>query len=490
MSRSHAREFVQRDAPVLQVEDKARTAIVAISSEHPDRHNSVISQRGLRYGQNLPVLVGHDAGELPVARASRIWLAADRDGVNTTYAKLQFPKEGEVAAADEAYNAMRHGLADSLSIGFWVDQVSERSDGLLQIDAAELAEISLVSVPANSRARVIEVNRAPGFDTRVTPRPSVPMRVIHHPAPMINAGTTGLDKVTLTDFAALALPKEHRDDRDLGPAEEWHQELVRMAGKAPSKGVLRPIGLRFADARDLAKRALTPLTTEELLRQLLDYYVAAMRAQAIFGPLGVTMLSPAEAQIRIPSVATPGADSAWIGKDTAAAPTAIPTFADVTGRPHTLSTLRIVPRSLLLYTTGVAQDIIRQDMAGAHIAAMQAYLFGDPVADEFAERTAEDASRRCHAGRSARHGPRRLAGVHPGGREHAVGRYRHAALVLPAEVLAATATHPAFPGRGRGRPTTACFRPMRPTMGQTCSVTATYRANTCARRKERAMTPT
>lgn len=58
------------------------------------------------------------------------------------------------------------------------------------------------------------------------------------------------------------------------------------------------------------------------------------------------------------------------------------TFTDVTGTPHTLSTLRIVPRSLLLYTGGVAENIVREDMAAAHIAAMcRAYLFGDPVAD-------------------------------------------------------------------------------------------------------------
>jgi HK97 family phage prohead protease len=381
--RAHAREFTQREAPIVEVQERQRSAIVAISSEHPDRFDSVISQRGLRYGQGLPVLVGHDSSELPVARATRIWLGRGEDGVATTFARLQFPPAGEIGAADEAYSSLRTGLADSLSIGFWVDEASQRSDGLLQIDQAELAEISLVAVPANSRARVVEVNRAPALETRlISSRPASGPRVIHSPTMIARSETAGLDKVTFADFAVLALPREQRDDRDLGPAEEWHQELVRMAGKAPAKGVLAPIGLLFTNASDLARRALTPLTTEELMRNLLDYYVAAMRNEAFFGPLGVSMLSPAEPQVRIPSVATPGAASTWIGKDTAATPTAIPTFTDVTGVPHTLSTDRIVPRSLLLYTSGQAENIIRQDMAGAHIAAMcQAYLFGDPVAD-------------------------------------------------------------------------------------------------------------
>ena len=70
-------------------------------------------------------------------------------------------------AADEAYQAVKSGLANSVSIGFYLDKVSERSDGVLQIDEARVAEVSLISVAANPRARVLEVNHAPaGMHTR------------------------------------------------------------------------------------------------------------------------------------------------------------------------------------------------------------------------------------------------------------------------------------------------------------------------------------
>jgi HK97 family phage prohead protease len=367
---------------VVEVNDRARTALVAISSEHADRHDSVISQRGLRYLQDLPVLIGHHSGQLPVARTSRIWLGRGPDGVATTFAQLRFPPEGQVPASDEAYQAMKVGLADSVSIGFWIDRVSQRQDGLLSIDQAELAEISVVAVPANPQARVLEVNRATHFETRSRPMPQLPARIIHA-APAIVGEASGLADVQFTDFAALALSQVEAVQRDVGPAREWSEELVRQnGGKAPGRGVLMPLGLLFTDAKDIAKRAAVPLATEELMRNLLDYYVAAMRAKAFFGPLGVTMLSPSEMTVRIPSVATPGAASSWIGKDIAATPTAIPTFTDVTATPHTLSTLRLVPRSLLIYSGGVAENVVRDDMAGAHIAKMQStYIFGDVATD-------------------------------------------------------------------------------------------------------------
>jgi phage head maturation protease len=71
-------------------------------------------------------------------------------------------------AADEAYQAVKSGLANSASIGFYLDKVSERSDGVLQIDGARVAEVSLVSVAANPRARVLEVNHAPPVCTRAS----------------------------------------------------------------------------------------------------------------------------------------------------------------------------------------------------------------------------------------------------------------------------------------------------------------------------------
>jgi hypothetical protein len=99
-----------------------------------------------------------------VTRASRIWLG-QQDGVATTFARLAFPPAGQVYAADEAYCAVKSGLADSVSSGFYLDEVKERPDGLLEISKARAAEISLVGVAANPRARILDIIAAPGMHT-------------------------------------------------------------------------------------------------------------------------------------------------------------------------------------------------------------------------------------------------------------------------------------------------------------------------------------
>jgi hypothetical protein len=176
-----------------------------------------------------------------VARASRIWLG-QQDGGPTTFARLAFPPAGQVYAADEAYCAVKSGLADSVSSGFYLDEVKERPDGLLEISKARAAEISLVGVAANLRARILDITAAPGMHTR---QPSLPpvasarrasyeaesegglqpparreparstsLRTIH-PAPTILEKKTDLTKISFFDFAALAAG-DNETQRNLG----------------------------------------------------------------------------------------------------------------------------------------------------------------------------------------------------------------------------------------------------------------------------------
>jgi HK97 family phage prohead protease len=203
----------RREAPIVALDQRSRSVTVLASSETEDRYGSIIRQRGLRYRQSLPVLVGHDGS--PVARTSRVWLGQD-DGV----AAIQFPPEGEVPEANDAYTRIRHGLLDSVSIGFFIEDSKPAANGVTEITQAEIAEVSLVSVPANQQARVLTVNRPPAYATREQPPEGAPltrwrepddpalparreMRVIA-PAPAILERESNLADVSLLDFAALA----------------------------------------------------------------------------------------------------------------------------------------------------------------------------------------------------------------------------------------------------------------------------------------------
>ena len=48
MVRSRTSEFVTREAPVIEVDERQRSALVAISAEVEDEYGSIIVQRGLR----------------------------------------------------------------------------------------------------------------------------------------------------------------------------------------------------------------------------------------------------------------------------------------------------------------------------------------------------------------------------------------------------------------------------------------------------------
>jgi hypothetical protein len=207
------------------------------------------------------------------------------------------------------------------------------------------------------------------------------MRTIHRP-PALLEHNRALERVSFYDFAVSSLPPNERGNFDCGPANEWSQAIIHETGRSPAQGVAFPLGLLFQKQMvpELQTRQTPALETEVLMRNLLDRYLDALRRAAYFGRLGVNLIQPTEIKVRIPSVATPGAPSQWIGRDTAAPPTAIPTFADHEGEPHTLSTRRIILRSLMLYSGGVGPEVIRQDMSEAHAAEMQrAFLFGNPA---------------------------------------------------------------------------------------------------------------
>jgi hypothetical protein len=208
-----------------------------------------------------------------------------------------------------------------------------------------------------------------------------------HPAPAILEKRTDPTKVTFFDFACLGAGLERESGRDLGPAREWTQHLDQIHGGAPERGCRVPLGLLYHRAtperereleRLLSKRQGEALMTETLMRNMLADYAAAIRLESYFGALGVPTPMATEVKFIVPSVATRPLVSQWIAKDAPATPGTIPTFAAVDAGPHTLSTLVVIPRSMLLYTGGLAEQTIREDVSAAHLYAMQqAYLYGN-----------------------------------------------------------------------------------------------------------------
>jgi len=100
---------------------------------------------------NPVILFSHDSKKLPIAKATRIWVEA-----NKLMLEAQFPEAGQVKIADECYNLVKSNILRTLSVGF-IPRKSKYIDGIKTFTDCELLEVSLTPLPSNLGSRVISV---------------------------------------------------------------------------------------------------------------------------------------------------------------------------------------------------------------------------------------------------------------------------------------------------------------------------------------------
>jgi HK97 family phage prohead protease len=105
------------------------------------------------YRKNPVILRQHDP-KRPIARASSVDVV---DG--KLRAVIQFPQPGISQDSDETYELVKAGILNGISVGFRAEKVSFPNDlpaPGMQVDKADLLEISIVSVPSNPEATIVE----------------------------------------------------------------------------------------------------------------------------------------------------------------------------------------------------------------------------------------------------------------------------------------------------------------------------------------------
>jgi HK97 family phage prohead protease len=146
--KSSIRKFATGGAPK---EVAPRTFRFIASTAERDRDGDVIEPSGWKldaYLRNPVILLGHDYGGAPVARAARVWVEGGKLMVD-----VLFPSEGASEASDEAYALVSEGFMRAVSVGFRALDREPLPDGRgFRYTSVELLEISLVSVPANASA--------------------------------------------------------------------------------------------------------------------------------------------------------------------------------------------------------------------------------------------------------------------------------------------------------------------------------------------------
>lgn len=145
---------VRKDYGSPATEIGPRRVRVQCSSAAEDRAGEIVEQAGLKYAPSVPVLWNHDP-TLPVGRAYPVML----DG--NLHAEVEFAPEGVSPKADEVCGLVKSGIVDTVSIGFQpIDAEplpgANVKKGPFRYRAAEVLELSFVSVPANPEAQVTE----------------------------------------------------------------------------------------------------------------------------------------------------------------------------------------------------------------------------------------------------------------------------------------------------------------------------------------------
>lgn len=133
---------------VRQVDAEKMEMVGMATTPTPDRMGDVVEPMGLKFKNPLPLLL-HHRSDHPVGLAR--FGKPTPDGVPFTARLASVSGDGALAKRiEEAWQSIKAGLIRGVSIGFRALEVSVMKDGGLHFLRAEVLELSLVTIPANT----------------------------------------------------------------------------------------------------------------------------------------------------------------------------------------------------------------------------------------------------------------------------------------------------------------------------------------------------
>lgn len=142
---------------IKAVDAERRTFTGWATTPDPDRQGDIVDPFGVKFENPLPLLLHHDR-KMPVGTVT--FLKPTKDGVPFT---AQIPSIDEAGTlkdrTEEAWQSVKAGLISFVSIGWRLleNGVQFLKDGTAKLTNIEVVELSLVTVPANSSARILSV---------------------------------------------------------------------------------------------------------------------------------------------------------------------------------------------------------------------------------------------------------------------------------------------------------------------------------------------
>jgi HK97 family phage prohead protease len=141
---------------IKRVSEDERIIEGIATTPEPDRMGDVVEPAGAEFDLPLPLLMHHDSRQ-PVGHV--LDAKVTTDGINVTARIMQMDEPGTLKdRLDEAWQSVKSGLIQGLSIGFRAIERSYMDDtNGIRFTAWEWLELSLVTVPANAEASIMTV---------------------------------------------------------------------------------------------------------------------------------------------------------------------------------------------------------------------------------------------------------------------------------------------------------------------------------------------
>ena len=412
------------DIEIRGVNEKARTARIAISSEMPVErsfgkeilvHDSRSINMDFLASGRAPLLLDHDM-EKQVGVIESVTLDADR----VLRAEVRFSKS---ALAQEIFADMADGIRSNVSIGYRVARM-ERSttnkDEYL-VKSWTPMEASIVSIPADpsvglnrsasaaakpsiqpiktkeskmdnevsmdalraeaaeaaakNASAIIELaarhNKRDLGDAALRSGKSIEqfrgelLDVIGSDKPLANENI-GLSKKEIRQFsvvraiAALANPS----DRRLREAAAFEFEVSEAAAQRygrGAQGVMLPTDILGVWKRDLNTSDDNEIVATNLLA---NEFIDVLRNSSSVMQAGARMLPGLQGNVAIPKKAT-ASSGGWISSEGGAASESEPTFGTVSLTPKNIGAFTDMTRQLILQSTPAIEQLVRDDLTQA-----------------------------------------------------------------------------------------------------------------------------
>ncbi len=140
---------------VKAVDTERRTISGIATTPTPDRMGDIIEPLGINFKNPLPLLLYHDSKQ-PVGKTK--FKKPTKDGVEFEATIATIDEPGTLKnRVDEAWQSVREGLIQGVSIGFRPIEMSYMDDGGIRFMETEVVELSLVAIPANADATILSV---------------------------------------------------------------------------------------------------------------------------------------------------------------------------------------------------------------------------------------------------------------------------------------------------------------------------------------------